>query len=86
MLFRSVAILSANTIINWLYIKSGSLWTAVIFHTVHNSLLSDLNPLIINKPVTPYLLTEFGAALAAAILIAALYFWRRKDELPAAAR
>jgi len=86
LLFFTVAILSANTIINWLYLKSGSLWTAVIFHTVHNSLLSDLNPLIINKPVTPYLLTEFGAALAAAILIAALYFWRRKDELPAAAR
>ncbi len=86
LLFFSIAILSANTIINWLYIKSGSLWTAVIFHTVHNSLLNDLNPLIENKPITPYLLTEFGAALAIAILIVALIFWQKRDQLPSTSR
>lgn len=83
LLFFTIAILGANTIINWLYIRSGSLWTAVIFHTVHNSLLNDLDPLIADSAVTPYLLTEFGAVLAIAILIVALYFWRRRDELPA---
>lgn len=80
----TLAILSANTIINWLYIKSGSLWTALIFHSVHNSLLSDLNPLIVNSQITPFLLTEFGAVLAVAILAAAFYFWKKRDELPSA--
>lgn len=80
--FFTVAIMSANTIINWLYIKSGSLWTAIIFHTVHNSLLNDLNPLIENTSITPYLLTEFGAALAISIFIIALFFKRKVDELP----
>lgn len=84
LLFFTVAIMSANTIINWLYIKSGSLWTAVIFHTVHNSLLNDINPLIENMRITPYLLTEFGAALAEAILIVALFFMRQQDKLPPA--
>lgn len=84
LLFFTIAILSANTIINWLYIKSGSLWTAVIFHSVHNSLLNDLNPLIISKPITPYLLTEFGAALAGAIFIVAMIFWTKRHQLPVA--
>lgn len=84
LIFFTIAILGANTIINWLYIKSGSLWTAVIFHSVHNSLLNDLNPLIENTALTPYLLTEYGAVLAIAIWIAALFFLRKKGELPSA--
>lgn len=82
LIFFTIAILGANTIINWLYIKSGSIWTAVIFHSVHNSLLNDIDPLIINTKITPYLLTEFGAVLALTILITAIYFWKKRDELP----
>ncbi len=78
----TIAILGANTIINWLYIKSGSLWTAVIFHTVHNSLLNDIDPLILNTKISPYLLTEFGAVLALAILVTAVIFWSKRKELP----
>lgn len=81
LIFFTISIMGANTIINWIYIRTGSIWTAVIFHTVHNSLLNDLNPLIENMKITPYLLTEFGAVMAMAILIISLLFLRRQDEL-----
>ncbi len=81
LLFFTISIMSANTIINWLFIKSKSIWTAVIFHTVHNSILNDITPLIKNTSITPYLLTEFGALLAIIILLTSLYFWNKRKEL-----
>lgn len=83
-LFFTIALMGANTMINWLYIQSGSLWTAVIFHTVHNSLLNDLNPLLENTNITPYLLTEFGAVLAITIMIISLFFVQQQEKLPSA--
>lgn len=69
----TISILGANTMINLLFEKSGSLWTAVIFHTVHNSILNDLEALILHSEISPFLLTEFGAVVALMISIFTIY-------------
>lgn len=81
----SVAAMGANMAINWLRLKSGSLWTAVIFHAVHNQFIQDLDPLIIDTGLTQYFSSsEFGVILALACAIVGWMFWHRRSELPAA--
>lgn len=78
----TIAIMGANMAINWLHLKSGSLWAALIFHAAHNSLLSDANALIINTGITGYLLYETGIVLAGVIAVIGLFFWLKRDALP----
>ncbi len=82
----TVAIMGANSAINYLTIKSGSIWTAVIFHTVHNSLLNDIDPLITDKGYTYYLITEFGIVLAIVIAAFGWLFWLKGKQLDQIAR
>jgi len=77
----SVAAMGVNMAVNWLRLKSGSLWTAVIFHAVHNQLVQDLDPLIIDTGLTAYFRLEFGLMLALAGLIIGWVFWRKRNEL-----
>jgi membrane protease YdiL (CAAX protease family) len=65
---------SANIIINWLRVKSGSLWTAVLFHSTHNSLLQDLNPLFVSNKWSAYVLSEAGIGLALSCMIIATFY------------
>jgi membrane protease YdiL (CAAX protease family) len=73
--------MGVNIAINWLRLKSGSVWTAVIFHAVHNQVVQDINPLIIDTGITQYFTLEFGVMLALAGVIVGWVFWRRRDEL-----
>ena len=77
----SVAAMGVNIAINWLRLKSGSVWTAVIFHAVHNQFVQDLDPLIIDTGLTQYFTKEFGVMLALAGVIVGWVFWRRRNEL-----
>jgi len=78
----SVAAMGVNIAINWLRLKSGSVWTAVIFHAVHNQFVQDLDPLIIDTGLTQYFTKEFGLMLAVAGVIVGWVFWRLRNELP----
>lgn len=77
----SVAAMGVNIAMNWLRLKSGSVWTAVIFHAVHNQFVQDLDPLIIDTGFTRYFTSEFGVMLALAAAIVGWVFWRRRNEL-----
>jgi len=77
----SVAAMGVNIAINWLRLKSGSVWTAVIFHAVHNQFVQDLDPLIIDTGLTQYFTLEYGVMLALAGVIVGWVFWRRRNEL-----
>jgi membrane protease YdiL (CAAX protease family) len=79
----SVLAMGVNVAINWLRLKSGSVWTAVIFHAVHNQFVQDLDPLIIDNGLTRYFTSEFGVMLVLAGVITGWMFWRKRDELPA---
>lgn len=78
----TVMIVGINFALVWLRLKSGSLWTGVIFHASHNLFIQSVyTPLTVRRPHTKYFIDEFGVVLAVASLIVAIYFWRRRDEL-----
>jgi membrane protease YdiL (CAAX protease family) len=80
----SIAAMGVNIAINWLRLNSGSVWTAIIFHAVHNQFVQDLDPLIINTGLTRYFASsEYGLMLALAGAIIGWLFWRRRNVLPA---
>jgi hypothetical protein len=59
------------------------MWTAVILHASHNLFIQEIfDPLTVDRGMTRYVTTEFGAGLALAYTIAAWYVWRRRGELP----
>lgn len=61
----------------WIRLASGSIWTAAIMHSVHNSFIqSFLDKVTVNTGATAYFATEFGAALAIMAIIIAVIFSR----------
>ena len=66
----------------WLRLRTGSLWPAVVLHASHNLFVKNVfTPLTRNTGVTPYIIDEFGIALGVALVIIAVYFWRRRSEV-----
>jgi len=66
----------------WLRIKTGSVWTAMFVHAMHNFFIQDIfDPLTLNTGATHYFIGEFGAGLALTVSICAFIFWKKKKEL-----
>lgn len=66
----------------WLRLISGSVWTGMFFHAMHNHFVQGLfDPLTADTGITPYIIGEFGAALAVAGIVAALVFWRLRHRI-----
>jgi membrane protease YdiL (CAAX protease family) len=79
----TVMIVSATFIMNWIRLRSGSLWTGAIFHASHNLFIQAIYDLMtVDKEITKYFTTEFGIGMAAVYAITAYLFWRNRDELP----
>jgi membrane protease YdiL (CAAX protease family) len=79
----TVMVLGINIAMNWLRLKSGSLWTAMLFHAVHNYYVQRVfDPLTTDTGITVYIIGEFGVALALAGLIVGWLFWRKRARLP----
>jgi|SRR5579872_3078679 len=82
----TVMVVADSFIFAWLRLKSGSLWTAVLLHASHNLFVQAVfNPLTRDTGKTKYVIGEFGAALAIALVILAVYFWSRRAEVSPAA-
>lgn len=78
----TVLIVSATFIMNWIRLRSGSLWTGVIFHASHNLFIQAVFDLMtVDKGITKYFTTEFGIGMALVYAIAAYFFWRKRSEL-----
>lgn len=78
----TVMVVSISFIFAWMRLKSGSLWTGVLLHASHNLFIQQFfDPLTTNTGRTPYVIGEFGAALALVSIAFALYFWGRRGEL-----
>ena len=67
-----------SVIMAWLRLRSGSLWTAAVFHASHNQFIQ-----VFFTPVTSargtktsFAIDEFGFALPAVVLILAIVCWR----------
>ena len=71
-------------ILNWYRLKSGSVWTAVIFHAalnIHNQGFFQ-NLTVKSSWLTNYVSGEHGFMLAIVSAVAAYFFWRMRDGLP----
>jgi membrane protease YdiL (CAAX protease family) len=73
-----------SAIMAWLRLKSGSVWTAVLFHAALNSynqgFFESLTETTSN--LTNYLSGEFGLMMSLVAAFAGYLFWRKRDALP----
>jgi membrane protease YdiL (CAAX protease family) len=78
----SIGVVAMGFVLAWLRLRSGSMWTAVVFHASHNLFVQQVfDRITIDRGWTTYLTTEFGIGLAAGYALVAIYFWRRRAEL-----
>ncbi|HUX07473.1 MAG TPA: type II CAAX endopeptidase family protein [Acidobacteriota bacterium] len=78
----TVMIVALSFIMAWIRLKSGSLWTAAIFHASHNVFIQGVfDQLTKDTGVTFYFTTEFGAGLAVVYSIVAIYLWTKRGKL-----
>ncbi len=67
----------------WLRLRSGSVWTAVLFHAAHNVFIQSVfDPLSVDYGNARYFITEFGAGLALAGILVGVGFWTQRRKLP----
>lgn len=78
----TIAVLAISFPMAWLRLKSGSLWTGVIFHASDNLFIEDVfSNLTKNTENTTYLVGEFGILISIVCLIPAYIFWKKRKEL-----
>ena len=66
----------------WLRLRSGSVWPAAILHASHNLFVQGFfDRVTVDTGPTNWLTSEFGAALALAIVATAWFFWRARDAV-----
>jgi uncharacterized protein len=79
----TVMVISLSFIFAWMRLKSGSLWTGAILHASHNLYIQAIfTPLTQNSGKTAWYIDEFGCVLPIIAVVFAVYFWRRRKELP----
>lgn len=79
----TIMVVELAFIFAWMRLKSGSLWTAAMLHASHNLYIQEIfSPLTKDTGKTAWFIDEFGAVLPIVLLFFAIYFWRRRGELP----
>lgn len=76
-------IVSLTFVMNWIRLKSGSLWTGAVFHASHNMFIQAIFDRITEDTgQTRYITTEFGIGLAVMYMFLAFVFWNQRHRLP----
>jgi uncharacterized protein len=77
-----ISVTAMSVSVAWLRLRSGSLWTATIYHAVHNLAIQGIfDGSTIDTGLTKWITTEFGIGLVIASVAMGAYFWRRRWEL-----
>ena len=77
-----IGVTGISVMLAWLRLRSGSLWTATLFHSVHNLVIQGIfDGSTIDTGPTKWITTEFGIGMALVGVILGIYFWRRRGEL-----
>jgi len=77
-----VVIIPESIIMAWLRLKSGSLWTGVLFHSAHNYFVqSFFDKMTVDTGITHLLRGEFGIVTAISMSILAVICWANRDKL-----
>jgi membrane protease YdiL (CAAX protease family) len=84
LLTATIGGIGLSTIMAWLRLKSGSVWTAVLFHAALNSYNQGLfeNLTESTSNLTNYISGEFGLMMSLVAAFAGYLFWRKRDALP----
>lgn len=76
--FFTLFLTSSGTIMAYYRLKSGSVWTAVMYHGTLNIFLQKLfAPITINGDNSNYFVDEFGAVLALVASFVAYFYWKK---------
>ena len=79
----TVMVISISFVFAWMRLKSGSLWTGALLHASHNLYIQAIfTPLTRDTGKTAWYIDEFGAVVPIVVLCFAIYFWRKRKELP----
>lgn len=83
LIFSLLSSIGLSCILAWLRLKSGSLWTAVIFHAALNIHLQGFFQNMTNQTsrITNYISGEQGLMMALITVFTAFLFWRKRDQL-----
>lgn len=77
----TILIMIANFIMNYLRMKTLSIWPAVILHAAHNSFLQDLHQEFIVNDISKYFISETGILLPiVALAIGYLFYKTNKND------
>ena len=79
----TIMVMGISFAFGWLRLKSGSLWPAAVLHASHNLFVQSIfTPLTEIKPITPYVIDEFGFGLAILGILVGWFFWEILADLP----
>lgn len=74
----TILVMTTAVIMAWVRLRSGSVWSAVMVHAVHNAVIQlFFNAITANTGKTAYFVGEFGIALALPLIVLATYCFRR---------
>jgi uncharacterized protein len=77
-----ISVTAMAVTVAWLRLRSGSFWTAALYHGVHNLAIQGIfDGSTIDTGWTKWITTEFGIGLTIASVAMSVYFWRRRGEL-----
>ncbi|WP_211664935.1 CPBP family intramembrane glutamic endopeptidase [Litorilituus lipolyticus] len=78
LIFFTLFITSTGTIMAYIRLKTGSVWTAVMYHGASNIFIQKVfTPITITNENSSYYIDEFGAILAIVATVVAFFFWRK---------
>lgn len=79
----AIMVLGIAVAFAWIRLRSGSIWPAAILHAAHNLYIQGFFDVVtVDRGITKYLGSEFGAALALVAIIVGYIFWRLRYQLP----
>ena len=84
LIFSLIAGIGLSTIMAWFRLRSGSVWTAILFHAalnIHNQGFFQ-NLTVETSSLTNYISGEHGLMLGLVSAAVGYYLWRRRGELP----
>ena len=77
-----ISVTAMAVTVAWLRLRSGSLWTAALYHGAHNLTIQGLfDQSTADTGWTKWITTEFGIGLTFATVAMSVYFWCRREEL-----
>jgi len=78
----TMMVIAISFVFAWMRLKSGSLWTGALLHASHNLYIQGIfTPMTSDTGKTAWFIDEFGAVLPVVVILFAIYFWKKRQEI-----